>query len=193
MQLNIQPLTDSTLSFYGSHAHNYAGDCGYDLGLPEDTKVYFKATNKIDLQVIITGSETTSDVTYDGINFEETQFLHYAIIPRSSIIKLPYRISNSLGLIDKNYRGSLKIAIDYLDLLTEIQPQKHVEKETGRIYSVIEKGTRLFQLVPFCFKNIESKQIVDSHDTTERADGGFGSTDSRTQLAVQASKQTGLV
>ncbi len=183
MQLNIQPLTPDTLYFYGNHNYNYAGDCGYDLGLAEDTKVYFKATNKIDLQVIITGSETTSDVSYDGINFEETQFLHYAIIPRSSIVKYPYRQSNGIGLIDKNYRGSLKVVIDYLDLLTEIQPQQYVEEKTGRIYSIIEKGTRLFQLVPICFDHIESKHIVNSHDTTERADGGFGSTD----------KQTGLV
>ena len=189
MHLNIQPLTPETLSFYGDHDYNYAGDCGYDLGLAEDTKVYFKATNKIDLQVIIVGSETTTDVSYDGINFEETQFLHYAIIPRSSIIKYPYRQSNSIGLIDKNYRGALKVAIDYLDLLTEIQPEKHVEENTGRIYSLIEKGTRLFQLVPFCFDQIESKQIVTEHDATERGEGGFGSTD----LAVQASKQTGLV
>lgn len=176
MQLNIQPLTPETLSFYGSHDYNYAGDCGYDLGLADDTKVYFKATNKIDLQVIITSSETISDVTYDGINFEETQFLHYAIIPRSSIVKYPYRQSNGIGLVDKSYRGSLRAVIDYLDLLTEIQPQKHVEKETGRIYSILEKGTRLFQLVPFCFHQIESKHIVTAHDTTERAGNGFGST-----------------
>lgn len=176
MQLNIQPLTPETLSFYGSHDYNYAGDCGYDLGLAEDTKVYFKATTKIDLQVIITGSETITDVSYDGINFEETQFLHYAIIPRSSIIKYPYRQSNGIGLIDKNYRGSLCAAIDYLDLLTEIQPQKHVEQETGRIYSVIEKGTRLFQLVPFQFNEISNKKIVRNQTDTERQGNGFGST-----------------
>jgi dUTPase len=176
MHLKIKPLTDETLSFYGSHNHNYAGDCGYDLGLAEDTKVYFKATTKINLQVIITAWETISDSDFTGQMFEETWGVHYAIIPRSSIIKYPYRQANSVGLIDKNYRGSLRVAIDYLDLLTEIQPQKHVEKETGRIYSVIEKGTRLFQLVPFQFNEIRDKQIVTSQDETERQSGGFGST-----------------
>lgn len=179
MQLNIQPLTPETFSFYGDHNYNYAGDCGYDLGLPEDTKVYYKATTKINLQVIITGWESTSDCDFNGQIFEETWGLHYAIIPRSSIIKYPYRQANSVGLIDKNYRGSLSVAIDYLDLLTEIQPQQHVEEKTGRIYSIIEKGTRLFQLVPFQFNEISGKKIVDSHDTTERADGSFGSTNSR--------------
>lgn len=176
MQLNIQPLTPDTFAFYGSHDYNYAGDCGYDLGLPEDTKVYYKATTKVSLQVIITAWETITDCDFTGQNFEETWGVHYAIIPRSSIIKYPYRQANSVGLIDKNYRGSLNVAIDYLDLLTEIQPQKYVEKETGKIYSVIEKGTRLFQLVPFQFNDIRGKQIVTTQDDTERQSGGFGST-----------------
>lgn len=176
MHLKIQPLTDETLSFYGQHNYNLQGDCGYDLGLAEDTKVYYKAVTTINLQVIIVGYEATYDCDSNGQNFVETWGVHYALMPRSSIIKYPYRQSNGIGLIDKNYRGNLKVAVDYLDLETEITPDKFVEKETGRIYSIIQKGTRLFQLVPFCFDDIQSKQIVSSQDNTERQSGGFGST-----------------
>ena len=184
MHLKIQPLTPETLSFYGNHNFNLKDDCGYDLGIAEDTKVYFKATTKINLQVIIVAWETISDSDFTGQSFEDSYNIDYILMPRSSIIKLPYRQSNSLGLIDKNYRGSLSVAIDYLDLETEIQPQKYVEKETGRTYSVIQKGTRLFQLVPFSFSAIQTKQIVDSHDTTERGDKGFGSTNLAKQIGL---------
>ncbi len=179
MQLNIQPLTPDTLSFYGNHNYNYAGDCGYDLGLAEDTKVYFKATTKINLQVIITAWESISDSDFTGVYFEDQLPCDFLIVPRSSITKYPLRLGNSVGTIDKNYRGSLQIALDYHDLRTEQQLPLLTEPDTGFQYSVLPKGMRLVQIICPVFRQINSTQIVDSHDTTERGAGGFGSTDCR--------------
>lgn len=176
MQLNIQPLTPETLSFYGSHDYNYAGDCGYDLGLAEDTKVYYKATTKVNLQVIITAWETISDCDFTGQMFEDHFPVDFLIAARSSIVKLPLRISNCIGVIDKNYRGNLIVALDYLDLRTEQQLPLFTEPETGFQYSVLPKGMRLVQIICPVFRQINSTQIVDSHDTTNRATGSFGST-----------------
>lgn len=185
MQLNIQPLTPDTFAFYGSHDYNYAGDCGYDLGLPEDTKVYYKATTKVSLQVIITAWETITDCDFTGQNFEDQLPCDFLVAARSSISKLPLRISNCIGVIDKNYRGSLQVCFDYLDIRTEQQLPLLTEPETGFMYSVLPKGMRLVQIIAPVFRQINSTQIVDSHDTTERGAGGFGSTDSRTNLNKQ--------
>jgi dUTP pyrophosphatase len=176
MQLNIQPLTLETLSFYGQHNHNYAGDCGYDLGLPEDTKVYYKATTKINLQVIITAWETISDSDFTGQMFEDKLPCDFLIAARSSIVKLPLRISNAIGVIDKNYRGSLMVCLDYLDIRTEQQLPLLTEPETGFQYSVLPKGMRLIQIIAPVFRQINSTQIVTAHDATGRAGNGFGST-----------------
>lgn len=179
MQLNIQPLTPETLSFYGSHNYNYAGDCGYDLGLAEDTKVYFKATTKIDLQVIITAWEAIPDCDFTGQMFEDQLSCDFLVVARSSISKYPLRISNAIGTIDKNYRGSLQVCLDYLDIRTEKALPLIVEQETGFQYSVLPKGTRLVQIIAPVFRQINTTQIVDKHGITERGTGGFGSTDFR--------------
>ena len=189
MHLKIQPLTSETLSFYGNHNYNLQGDCGYDLGLAEDTKVYFKATTKINLQVIIVGYEIVSDCDFTGQSFEDNYNVDFLVVARSSISKYPLRISNAIGTIDKNYRGSLQVCLDYLDIRTEQQLPLYTELETGFQYSVLHRGMRLVQIVAPVFRQVQITQIVDSHDITERGDKGFGSTN----LAFQASKQTGLV
>ena len=176
MHLKIQPLTSETLSFYGNHNYNLQGDCGYDLGLAEDTKVYFKAVTTIDLQVIIVGWETISDCDFTGQSFEDQFPVDFLVVPRSSIANTSLRLANSVGTIDKNYRGSLKIKLDYHDLRCEQPLQLYVEKETGYQYSVLQKGLRLVQIIVPVFRNINTTKIVDSHDTTERGDKGFGST-----------------
>jgi len=177
MHLKIQPLTPETLSFYGNHNYNLQGDCGYDLGLAKDTKVYFKATTKINLQVIIVGWETISDCDFTGQSFEDQLPCDFLIVPRSSISKTALRLANAIGTIDKNYRGSLIVALDYLDLRTEQQLPLLTELETGFQYSILQKGTRLVQIIAPVFRQIDSTQIVSEHDTTERGDGSFGSTD----------------
>ena len=176
MQLNIKPLTPETLSFYGSHNYNYEGDCGYDLGLAEDTKVYYKAQTTVNLQVIITAWENTTDCDAFGHYFTEQESIDFLIVPRSSIKKLPLRLSNSIGTIDKNYRGSLAVPLDYHDLRTEQQLPLLTEPETGFMYSVLPKGMRLVQVICPVFRQIQNTQIVTSHDTTERQSGSFGST-----------------
>jgi dUTP pyrophosphatase len=176
MHLKIKPLTDETLSFYGQHNHNYAGDCGYDLGLAEDTKVYYKATTKVNLQVIIVGCDSEYDVDYNGAYSEEKYPVDFLVVARSSISKYPLRISNAIGVIDKNYRGALQVCLDYLDIRTEQQLPLLTEPETGFMYSVLPKGLRLVQIIAPIFRQINNTEIVTAHGTTDRGSGSFGST-----------------
>ena len=83
------------------------------------------------------------------------------LAPRSSISKTPYRLANSLGLIDPNYRGIIKAAFSgQVSLAAGAAPQ------------------RLCQLVPADLIPWADIVVVDTIPTpaTLRGEGGFGST-----------------
>jgi dUTP pyrophosphatase len=96
------------------------------------------------------------------ISVEPPKGYYFEVVPRSSLSKLGYILSNSIGIIDPSYRGSIKIA------LTKINPEvKNIELPNKR-----------FQLIPRKFiSNIFTTSIVDELSETDRGDGGFGSTD----------------
>jgi dUTP pyrophosphatase len=101
----------------------------------------------------------------------ETVFIHlqvacesegnrpYLLLPRSSISKTPLRMANSIGLIDGGYRGELIAAVD------------NIKTES---YQVVF-GQRLFQIIALDGSPIHL-QLVKALSTTERGEGGFGST-----------------
>jgi deoxyuridine 5'-triphosphate nucleotidohydrolase len=94
-------------------------------------------------------------------NVEEDS--HYWLIPRSSIFKTGLMMANSLGVIDKTYRGELKAPTV-------------VHHATDEIWNLAKEGDRLFQIVAPDMGWIREVLIVDSLPTTVRGDGGFGST-----------------
>jgi dUTP pyrophosphatase len=135
------------LSFYQFKSNNYATDSGYDLYMPDTQTLAPNSTTLVDLRV----RTQLKGPTVHG----------YYIMPRSSIYKTPLRLANSIGLIDYNYRGTLKVAIDNRSL----EPYE------------IKGGDRLFQLVmpnlaPF---HVELGSV---NQATDRGVGGFGSTNS---------------
>lgn len=84
------------------------------------------------------------------------------ILPRSSLHQLGNGccLANSVGLIDPDYRGQIKLAI-----LNPIGPQ------TARI----ESGTRVAQIIFVPFTSVEWLRVT-SLSETDRGQGGFGST-----------------
>jgi dUTP pyrophosphatase len=84
------------------------------------------------------------------------------LLPRSSIYKTPFRLCNSIGLIDAGYRGEVKAMVD------------NMEKTTMHI----NEGTRIFQICRHNFLPWDSIVIVDElpSATDDRGSGGFGST-----------------
>lgn len=132
--------------YYGDHTHYHEGDSGLDLFCPQDIVVKAGQIEKIDLKI-------QCEALKDGSN------VSYYLYPRSSIVKTPLRLSNSVGIIDAGYRGNIMAFVDNI-------------KDYDYI---IEQGTRLFQicsgdLSPLTFT------LTNSLSETSRGNGSFGST-----------------
>jgi hypothetical protein len=84
---------------------------------------------------------------------------HFWLVPRSSIYKTGLMMANSIGTIDKGYRGELKAPVWSM---------------TGQ--SNVSRGDRLFQIVAPEMGWIRNVKIVESMPGTQRGEGGFGST-----------------
>ena len=89
------------------------------------------------------------------------QPVHYWLLPRSSIYKTGYSMANSVGVIDKTYRGILKAPVTY----------NGIAGSPGFVY-----GERHFQIVAPDMGHIERVVVVANLPETARGDGGFGST-----------------
>ena len=135
---------------YIEQMNNYVEkqDSGFDVYYPETFTINPGETKCISLKIKA------------RVVSEYGNALPYWLVPRSSIYKKKLRMSNSVGIIDLNYRGELCTPLDNI----------------GDKPITIDAGTRLFQicsnnLIPF---NLVKK--VDSLDDTVRGSGGFGST-----------------
>ncbi len=83
----------------------------------------------------------------------------YMLVPRSSITKTSIRLSNSIGIIDKKYRGEIMAVVD------NIKDQE----------VTLAEGACYFQIVSFDGK-LPNYQIGSINSNTSRGEGGFGST-----------------
>jgi len=102
---------------------------------------------------------------------------HYSLIfPRSSVTKYNLILKNSIGVVDPDYRDTLKLRFLYVP-----QPQDYLiyenrlllEVDYDKIYKV---GDKCGQLV---FAKIVKPKLIEADllDDTVRGLGGFGSTD----------------
>lgn len=94
-----------------------------------------------------------------GISVKPEDGYYVEIVPRSSFSKTGYVLANSIGVIDPNYRGTIKIAVIKVDITMPDLPIPY-------------KG---FQLIVRKVENVTIQQ-VDDLDNTTRGSGGFGST-----------------
>lgn len=85
------------------------------------------------------------------------------IVPRSSLSNLGYMMTNSIGIVDPNYRGTLKV------VLTKINPDVEDIKLPFLKFQII-----LRKLYEFDSEALDT-EAVDQN--TDRGSGGFGSTD----------------
>lgn len=124
-------------------SHQHTGDVGIDLPCLE---VFKKLSDKTTLY------ET-------GIAVSPPDGYYLEIVPRSSISKSGYIMSNSFGIIDREYRGTLKVALTKID----------------DSFPDLECPFTLCQLIlrPAYFMN---PVRVEELSKTIRGDGGFGST-----------------
>lgn len=82
------------------------------------------------------------------------------LFPRSSVSNYSLSLANSVGVIDPDYRGPLKVRFNY----EELKPLKYYEIGE-RVCQLIVIKTEIIQL-----------ELSDELSETDRGDGGFGST-----------------
>jgi len=111
------------------------------------------------------------------INNDIKSDVGYYMYPRSSIYKTPLRLANSVGIIDQDYRGEIKIPLtNYPNTDNFIKDAIDPNVDQTKKYTYeIKKGVRLVQI---CSPDLSpfSVRFVDNLDDTERGEGGFGST-----------------
>lgn len=98
-------------------------------------------------------------VTYGtGLSFEIPEGFVGLIYPRSSISKSGMLLSNSVGVVDAPYRG--EVSVKFWNIIEDLR------------YSV---GDRICQLIIMPIPSVEFEEVKEL-TTTERGEGGFGST-----------------
>ena len=111
---------------------------------------------------------TATSKTYDehgnvvygtGLAFEIPEGYVGYIFPRSSNAKKDLLLSNSVGVIDSDYRGEVIFKFKPIDTT----------------YERYDIGDRIGQIIIMPYPKIEFVE-VDELDKTERGNGGFGST-----------------
>ena len=140
--LNILPTTNEAAEYYKTKDLS-TENAGFDLFVPEEV-VFAPGERKL---VSMRVKASMTDV------LEST--CHYWMPPRSSISKTGLLMLNSIGVIDKGYRGELMAFL----------------WNTTDAPVTVKKGERLVQIVAPDMGAIQKVIVV-----TVRGDGGFGST-----------------
>lgn len=94
-----------------------------------------------------------------NLDFKANPTHGYMLVPRSSISKTTIRLANSVGIIDKKYRGDVMVVVDNI----------------GDADVLFQEGCCYFQIVAFD-GNLPRYQIDNVDVVTSRGAGGFGST-----------------
>lgn len=131
-------------------------NAGFDLFVPFDVTFAPNEKKLISMQVKARMIDNNKHIPYT----EDTNpTVHYWMPPRSSISKTGLLLLNSIGVIDRTYRGELMAFL----WNTTSSPVE------------VKKGDRLVQIVAPDMGHISHIRIVNSLDETVRGEGGFGS------------------
>jgi dUTP pyrophosphatase len=141
-------LTNDKLSTYYmvNSAERNNDNAGYDLYVPDDVEFGPGEKKLVTMQV--------KAILHNG-----KEDVHYWMLPRSSISKTGLMLCNSVGVIDRTYRGEL---MAYL-------------WNTKDVPVIVKKGDRLLQIVAPDMGHISRVEFVGSFNSTGRGEGGFGS------------------
>jgi dUTP pyrophosphatase len=118
----------------------------------------------MDLTITSIISETNTDVTYGfGIAMEIPFGYVGLVFPRSSVRKYDISLTNCVGVIDSGYRGELQATFKKTNWLKGKESEK---------YLIGDRGAQIMILPYPQVQMIEVNEL----STTERGEGGFGST-----------------
>lgn len=159
MSLYICVPNEKLRTLYQNHlknVHRYT-DSGFDILLPQQL-IEFDGHSVQTIRTEIMVAAVT----------ENGQTVPCLLLPRSSLSSSPYRLANSIGLIDMGYRGEVMAKCD------SAIPNDNTSY-------LIDDGRRLFQIVQHNFLPWKHINIVENitdlpYAIDNRGSGGFGST-----------------
>ena len=126
---------------------------------------------KTNLKLAVQKDRVFSSFGYTDLDYDILAF------PRSSVSKYNLVLANSVGLIDADYRGEVLLRFKYIwqpeDYKIRTDNLLEGNVNTTKLYN---KGDKVCQLKITKVENIEFI-LVDKLDSTDRGEGGFGSTD----------------
>ena len=174
----LEILCDENVTHFYTDRQNHTEDSGIDLYVPKDIEFRPGETKLVNLGI---KSRLVDTITYtnDTNEIPHTYTLPYYLYPRSSIFKCPLRLANSVGIIDKDYRGYICAALQYVPTAPVLDylhsPFENNANSLSDFNYTLLKGTRIVQICEPSLKPIKMN-IVTSLDQTNRGEGGFGST-----------------
>lgn len=147
MELKIKYMSDKIGKDFPAPYYASAGAAGMDLSAC------------IDEQIVIPAGKHKIIPTGIAISLPSNEYVALVYVRSSLGFKKGVTLSNSVGVIDSDYRGEIKVSLANL---------------SDNDFTV-NPGDRIAQLVitPVCIPNIT---VTDELSETERGDGGFGST-----------------
>jgi dUTPase len=126
---------------------------------------------KTNLKLAVLKDRQFNNFGYTDLDYDILAF------PRSSVSKYNLVLANCIGLIDADYRGEVLLRFKYI-----WQPEDYKIRTDNLLEGYINstklynKGDKVCQLKVTKVENVEFV-LVDELDSTNRGDGGFGSTD----------------
>jgi dUTP pyrophosphatase len=126
---------------------------------------------KTNLKLAVQKDRQFSNFGYTDLDYDILAF------PRSSVSKYNLVLANCIGLIDADYRGEVLLRFKYI-----WQPEDYLVGNDKTLEGYVNftklynKGDKVCQLKVTKVENVEFV-LVDELDSTNRGDGGFGSTD----------------
>ena len=137
---------------------------------------------KTNLKLAVQKDRQFSNFGYTDLDYDILAF------PRSSVSKYNLVLANCIGLIDADYRGEVLLRFKYIwqpedyRIRTDNLLEGHVN--FNKLYN---KGDKVCQLKVTKVENVEFI-LVDELDSTNRGDGGFGSTDVKKNDSAEAAQ-----
>lgn len=160
MFANIYEVFDAAVANYFGETIDLPVKISEDGHIPEYAHETDAAADLYASENMIISANTMGNMVHTGVHIALPEGWTAFILPRSSMgLKTPLRLSNSVGVIDSDYRGEICALYDNI---------------SDSDYE-IHKGDRIAQMIimpAYRFRAVE----VDELPKTERNEGGFGST-----------------
>lgn len=179
---------------------------GYDIIATEEPEIVgeqnvdgtYKRIDYIQYKTNLKMSVQEDQIPNPGFNGLSLIDFDILAFPRSSISKYNLQLANSVGLIDADYRGELLLRFNYLwqpqDLNVYTNDEYDESKKTTYVAGkpnldkIYKKGDKICQLKVTKVENVEF-HLANELESTDRGDGGFGSTDVKQPVTEQTSDE----